>query len=79
MTLKISLTVPEEFCRETPYSMECVTDRDYGYTMHNKWLAILQNRKRFESNSYTDGKVMIKESELAWIPIPLSGATIHAY
>ena len=47
--------------------------------MANKWLVTLQNKKRFESNSYTDGKIMIEESEIEWTPFIHSGAISTNY
>ena len=56
-----------------------MTDRDYAGIMANKWLVTLKNKKRFESNSYTDGKIMIEESEIEWMPFIQSGAVTINY
>ena len=53
--LSFYLDIPIELCQyyeEDEEDLECTPDVKYNVALKNKWIAILSNRKRFESDSY---------------------------
>ena len=62
--LSIFFDIPEEYCeydKEDYLDLECQTDFDYDLAQDNKWIVMLSNQKRFESDNY-DGGHIVKET-----------------
>ena len=62
--LSIYFDIPEELCQyneDDHVDLQCTPDVKYDIALDSKWIAILNNQKRFVSDKY-DGKHIVKET-----------------
>ena len=71
--LGIRFSIPERFCEydeEDEQDLECTPSVKYNLQLTNKYVVLLQNRLRFDSDLYEAESPVIQESYLSWVEFP---------
>ena len=70
--LVIDFKIPASQCTNDSNAIECVPSEEYELDLSQKFVTILQNRKRLETDSYDKGSPIVKESLLSFLLFPKS-------
>ena len=66
--LTLNFFIPDDLCfNYEEDSLSCDPGVDYWKEMAHKYLIILENQKRFESDNYIDETPVVDESQLRWV------------
>ena len=68
--LIINFKIPASQCANDTNTMECVPIVEYEQELSWKFITILQNRKRLETDRYDGGSPIVKESFLGFFSFP---------
>ena len=69
---RITLSIKDEFCRNEPDDIECIASKEHESLLHESYVTLFANRKRFDQLNYSSDSPVIRESFMQWIPIAKS-------